>query len=169
MVERLGIPEAAVNDLCSELYSKYGTTMAGMQASFRLLCLVARASSRHSKGRCHQAPGSSSFACFMLLISLVHVFSPGLQAVGHHLDYDDWHDYVHGEPLSPPHGDVSLAAAISAFWAAQILPAWLLFGPRIQSQTELASLVQVVSLTPALLPQTLLFAASFRACPRPNG
>ncbi|GAQ92212.1 hypothetical protein KFL_009470045 [Klebsormidium nitens] len=48
MVERLGIPAASVDELCSELYSKYGTTMAG------------------------------------------------LQAVGHHLDYDDWHDYVHG-------------------------------------------------------------------------
>jgi hypothetical protein len=33
MVQRLGIPENVVGDLCNELYSKYGTTMAGMKAS----------------------------------------------------------------------------------------------------------------------------------------
>lgn len=53
MVERLGIPPESVDELCGELYSKYGTTMAG------------------------------------------------LQAVGHHLDYDDWHDYVHGQHAAP--------------------------------------------------------------------
>jgi hypothetical protein len=30
MVERLGIPENMVGDLCNDLYSKYGTTMAGV-------------------------------------------------------------------------------------------------------------------------------------------
>jgi hypothetical protein len=37
MVQRLGIPENVVGDLCNELYSKYGTTMAGMKA--RAFCI----------------------------------------------------------------------------------------------------------------------------------
>uniref|UniRef100_A0A804JNY3 Uncharacterized protein n=1 Tax=Musa acuminata subsp. malaccensis TaxID=214687 RepID=A0A804JNY3_MUSAM len=80
LVEKLGIEESKISDLCNLLYKNYGTTMAGLRVirERKLLFFFAYVSWQ------------------TLFLCLCRRFPCVAQAIGYSFDYDDYHRFVHG-------------------------------------------------------------------------
>lgn len=76
MVEKLGIEESKIDDLCNLLYKNYGTTMAGLRVRPFPLFLL-----RSTHG-----------FVYRLLIVSYSIFVT--QAIGYDFDYDEYHRCV---------------------------------------------------------------------------